>query len=59
MCIRDRLAPFRYLSVPFGIIAGIMVFGEMLTFEIFVGSIVIVLSSVFILWREKSRHFVG
>ena len=53
------LAPFRYLSVPFGIIAGIMVFGEMLTFEIVVGSIVIVLSSVFILWREKSRHFVG
>ena len=53
------LAPFRYLSVPFGIIAGIMVFGEMLTFEIFVGSTVIVLSSVFILWREKSRHFVG
>ncbi len=53
------LAPFRYLSVPFGIIAGIMVFGEILTFEIFVGSIVIVLSSVFILWREKSQHFVG
>jgi drug/metabolite transporter (DMT)-like permease len=42
-----------------GIIAGIMVFGEMLTFEIVVGSIVIVLSSVFILWREKSRHGVG
>ena len=53
------LAPFRYLSVPFGIIAGIMVFGEMLTFEIVVGSIVIVFSSVFILWREKSRRGAG
>jgi S-adenosylmethionine uptake transporter len=52
------LAPFRYLSVPFGIIAGIMVFGERLTAEIFGGSIVIVLSSVFILWREKSRRGV-
>ena len=52
------LAPFRYLSVPFGIIAGIMVFGERLTTEIVGGSIVIVLSSVFILWREKSRRGV-
>jgi drug/metabolite transporter (DMT)-like permease len=50
------LAPFRYLSVPFGIIAGIIVFGERLTTEIVGGSIVIVLSSVFILWREKSRR---
>ena len=52
------LAPFRYLSVPFGIIAGIMVFGERLTTEIVGGSIVIVLSSVFILWREKNRRGV-
>ena len=52
------LAPFRYLSVPFGIIAGIMVFGERLTTEIVGGSIVIVLSSVFIRWREKNRRGV-
>ena len=52
------LAPFRYLSVPFAIIAGIMVFGERLTTEIVGGSIVIVLSSVFILWREKSQRGV-
>ena len=52
------LAPFRYLSVPFGIIAGIIVFDERLTTEIVGGSIVIVLSSVFILWREKSRRGV-
>ena len=51
------LAPFRYLSVPIGIIAGVTVFGESLTAEIAIGSAVIVLSSVFILWREKARRY--
>ncbi len=49
------LAPLRYLSVPFGIVAGIMIFDEKLTSEIAIGSIIIVLSSVFILRREQNR----
>jgi len=47
------LAPFRYLSIPMGIAAGILFFGEMLTIEIVIGSAVIIASSIFILRRER------
>ena len=47
------LAPFRYLSVPIGIAAGIVFFDESVTPIIILGSAVIILSSGFILWREK------
>jgi len=47
------LAPFRYLSVPFGIAAGVIFFDERVTPIIILGSAVIILSSGFILWREK------
>ena len=47
------LAPFRYLSLPFGIIAGVIFYNERLTAEIIIGSAIIMLSSIFILWREK------
>lgn len=46
------LAPFRYLTVPFGIIVGIVFFGEALTSAIILGSLIIVGASVFILIRE-------
>ena len=47
------LAPFRYLSVPVGIAAGVVFFDERITSVVLLGSAVIVLSSTFILWREK------
>lgn len=47
------LAPLRYLSIPMGIGCGILFFGEMLTGTVIFGSLVIVLSSLFILQREK------
>ena len=47
------LAPFRYLSVPVGIVAGVIFFDEIVTPVIILGSTVIILSSGFILWREK------
>ena len=47
------LAPFRYLSVPVGILAGVIFFDESITSFIVLGSAVIILSSGFILWREK------
>lgn len=46
------LAPFRYLTVPIGIIVGIIFFGEALTGTIVLGSLIIVVASVFILLRE-------
>lgn len=47
------LAPFRYLSVPVGIVAGVIFFDERVTSVIILGSSIIILSSGFILWREK------
>ena len=47
------LAPFRYLTVPVGIVAGIIFFDEALTATIILGSLIIVGSSVFILARES------
>ena len=47
------LAPLHYLAIPMGITAGILLFGEMLTAEIIVGSAVIIGSSIFILRRER------
>ena len=47
------MAPLHYLSIPMGITAGILLFGEVLTPEIVVGSAIIIASSIFILRRER------
>ena len=47
------MAPLHYLSIPMGITAGILLFGEVLTPEIVIGSAVIIASSIFILRRER------
>ena len=47
------LAPLHYLSIPMGITAGILMFGEELTMDILVGSGIIIASSIFILRRER------
>ena len=47
------MAPLHYLSIPMGIAAGIMLFGEVLTPEIVIGSAIIIASSIFILRRER------
>ena len=55
----STLAPLRYLSIPVGILAGILFFGEMMTPQILIGSAVIVGSSIFILRREKQLRATG
>ena len=47
------MAPLHYLSIPMGITAGILLFGEVLTPEIVIGSVIIIASSIFILRRER------
>jgi len=47
------LAPLHYLAIPMGIGAGILLFGEVLTAEIVIGSAIIIASSIFILRRER------
>jgi drug/metabolite transporter (DMT)-like permease len=50
------LAPLRYLSIPFGIVAGILFFDEVMSVAVLAGSGVVVASSIFILRRERGRR---
>lgn len=56
----SAVTPFRYTRLLFGAALGIAVFGETLTLELLVGSGLIVLSGLFILWRgQKASHRAG
>lgn len=47
------VTPFRYTRLLFGLALGIIAFGETLDLPMILGSIVIVLSGLFILWRGR------
>ena len=47
----SAVTPFRYTRLLFGIGLGVMIFGEDLTIPMLMGSALIVLSGLFILWR--------
>ncbi len=47
------VTPFRYTRLLFGLALGVLVFGETLDFPMMLGSGVIVLSGLFILWRGR------
>jgi len=49
----SAVTPFRYTRLLFGIALGIMLFGERLSFAMVVGSALIVVSGLFILWRGR------
>lgn len=49
----SAVTPFRYTRLLFGIALGVMVFGEQPSLPMLVGSGLIVLSGLFILWRGK------
>lgn len=56
----SAVTPFRYTRLLFGAALGIAVFGETLTLGMLVGSGLIVLSGLFILWRgQKASHRAG
>lgn len=56
----SAVTPFRYTRLLFGAALGIAVFGEPLTLGMLVGSGLIVLSGLFILWRgQKASHRAG
>jgi len=50
----SAVTPFRYTRLIFGIALGVMLFGEKLTVPMMVGSGLIVVSGLFILWRGKN-----
>lgn len=55
----SAVTPFRYTRLVFGIALGIIVFGEQLSLSMIVGSGLIVLSGLFILWRGKQNAQVS
>lgn len=56
----SAVTPFRYTRLLFGAALGTAVFGETLTLGMLVGSGLIVLSGLFILWRgQKASHRAG
>lgn len=50
----SAVTPFRYTRLLFGIALGVLFFGETLSLSMLIGSGLIVLSGLFILWRQKS-----
>ena len=51
----SAVTPFRYTRLLFGITLGVLLFEEELTLPIVLGSAMIVLSGLFILWRGESK----
>jgi len=47
------VVPFRYSRLPFGVILGMLLFGENLDLWTFVGAAIIVLAGIYILHRER------
>lgn len=49
----SAVTPFRYTRLLFGLALGILWFGEQLTLSMLIGSGLIVLSGIFIMWRKR------
>ena len=49
----SAIMPFRYSRIVFLIILGFLVFGERPTASMLIGSTLILISGVYIMWREK------
>ena len=50
------LAPLRYISVPIGILVGVFYFNESLSSVFFIGTGIIVYSSLSIVWQETKKN---
>ena len=49
------LAPLRYISVPIGIWVGVYLFNESLTSTFYIGTLIIIFSSLMIIRREAQK----
>lgn len=52
----SAVTPFRYTRLLFGVALGLTFFGEKLTTNMLIGSALVVLSGLFILWRGIQKH---
>lgn len=55
----SAVTPFRYTRLLFGIALGLALFGERLSMSMVVGSVLIVASGIFILWRSRRAELQG
>ena len=55
----SAVTPFRYTRLIFGVTLGLLVFGEVLSLPVLLGSLLIVVSGLFILWRGKQASEVS
>ena len=46
------VAPFRYTRLPFGLLVGVLYFGEQLTPNMVAGSVIVAGSGLYVWWRE-------
>ena len=49
----STLATLRYLSIPLGMIAGMVFFDEVVTSQFILGSCIVIAASIFIIYRER------
>lgn len=52
----SALAPLHYISIPFGVIIGILLFDEIITLKFVIGTAIIVASTYYIFHREKVKQ---
>lgn len=52
----SAVTPFRYTRLIFGLVLGVLLFDESLTGSMLLGSFMIVLSGLFIMWRSRPRN---
>ena len=50
------LAPLHYLSIPFGVCVGILLFGEIITLKFLIGTAIIIASTYYIFLREQVQN---
>ncbi len=52
----SSLAPVHYTTIPIGVLIGLLVFNEQIDFSFLIGTLLIVGSTLFILYREKKKY---
>ena len=53
----SSLAPVHYTTIPIGIIIGLLVFNETIDLNFLIGTLLIVGSTLFILYRERKKAY--
>lgn len=49
----SAVQPFAYLQMPFAVMVGMLVFGEVLRANVAVGAAIIIAAGIFVFWRER------